>query len=186
MFRADTCSECVHGACTVAIVCIQENIETTLVVSLNMFWPYVHVCSCVYSSLELIVKHITVLLQTWHQSDGIRVNCICPGFVDTELFQNTLGLTDDGKQDISGIGVIRFVLIHCQGNKMDLCSIKGRAGLVAPGITHGEVGVECYHTCLQYPSFSLPYNAQTVPTTNPFLQRCCILVHRVYMNCTSP
>lgn len=47
------------------------------------------------------------------QSDGVRVNAICPEFVDTAIVNDNLaGMDEDARSFIKGFGLLRYVIFE--------------------------------------------------------------------------
>ena len=62
----------------------------------------------VYSASKHGVVGFTRSLQGCSVSDGVRVNCICPEFVDTQLVNESLGFLDEeSKEFILKTGLLR-------------------------------------------------------------------------------
>jgi NAD(P)-dependent dehydrogenase (short-subunit alcohol dehydrogenase family) len=51
-----------------------------------------------YNASKAAVVSMTKSLALAHAADGVRVNCVCPGFTRTRLVEESLGLSDDPGQ----------------------------------------------------------------------------------------
>lgn len=64
----------------------------------------------IYSACKAAVIQLTRCASSELALSGVRVNCICPGFIETAIFAGALGL-DPGKAD-EAINLIKTVISH--------------------------------------------------------------------------